>query len=531
MTELPPQVLEDFKDFETNQPTGFVEGLTRSASNEFEEGFMKPLTAFTLDKFDSAPKMSEAEWKQSQYYREGLSFPNGLTERTAMHEADFYDKKQNYEATMQRMDNGFLRGTSRFVGDTLGFILGSYATGLEAIPIGIGKLAVPILDLFKEASVARRVADIGVGVTKGAAITAPQAIAEYKADQFYGEDPSIIEPLVTIGFGMGLGGLIHGITGAKRPVSLDSDLAAKEAAVRQMEAGKSVKVDDIIQHGAYSEDVQTALRSAERRASPEEVFTTAKADLETHQANLNELASLKLDEPTLTKLSETKTAEQVKLDKLQETLDKQQAKGIEATPEQQSAVQQSLEKIQAADEKLQLHEMAQKAESHLEDIKKQLEVLEGKAERKPANLAQEVNKLFEPLKLNRPTSELATTHYNNLQAARERLQNNVVSALLEDRQSAPLTHEQVKASAESINSYKNDSTYSEPAQRRYETEVEAAKDTLDENLADSQEKVKRAEESLSEQDKDLIAEAERNLSSVDKVESALKQIINCLMGE
>lgn len=155
-----------------------------------------------------SPKLSEEEWKESDYYRPDLKYTPGLNEATAEILAERKDAERERQDIMKRSEGtGWVRGGSMLAVD--------FATQF-ADPLNIASAFVPV---FGEARFARMVGKYGVtkaraakGLVEGGVGAAMVEPLVYGASAQEQADYDMYDSLMAVGMGTVFGGVIH--TGA-----------------------------------------------------------------------------------------------------------------------------------------------------------------------------------------------------------------------------------------------------------------------------------------------------------------------------
>jgi hypothetical protein len=568
-------------DFGQNPNPGFIGGALESLQNAIDFGLTNEAFNLAQKGLDDSHFLTPEQFNQSEYKRPGLDFNKGVHLDTAKRAAERHDAKLEYEQVMGGMSNGFLRGTSQLVGGTIGFALDPANLAIAAkVPMLAGSKAAPYLMKLAESPLAKRALQTGIGVGEGAAIMAPQAIANYSADSMYGEDPGVLDPLINIGLAAVAGGIIRGAFGFKENISANADNAAKQTAVGQLASGKSVRVDELMQHGAYEADLRSidrdniaALPKTREQLFTEDLSERIKAEnqaknkqdfmveLQQSKEGLLPIAGEKLSTPEAKSLTQEIQGLRQNINKIDKSFDdyvarirqeNKQATYKEAVSKANKAVENDKKPLQDAlynaETKLKNHEAAKAAESELSRIDQRLAHLYGKNNQleKLAKDNFQLEKLFEPQLINKPISvkrildgdynldDLFTeSHANTLgfNIARQRLQNSVASLLLDGRRTKPLTTDQVKAASEHMQSYKSDSTYNEAESNAFRNEVDALPENIDADIEHVQRQTETLQENLPEDIKQSLEELKTAGEKTEKVGSALQKIIDCLIGE
>lgn len=146
-------------------------------------------------------RFSADEWRNSQYFRPGLSFEDGVKETVAQVLADQFDERQEFEQILNESQGGFVRGATRI---GVGF-----AAGLTD-PLNLATGFIPVIGSSRYAALAARV---GVPTSRfiggaiegaaGAALIEPILLGSAANQQIdYGFEDS----LLNIAFGAALGG-------------------------------------------------------------------------------------------------------------------------------------------------------------------------------------------------------------------------------------------------------------------------------------------------------------------------------------
>lgn len=295
------------QEFSPIQETGSLEGFRVSVAKAFTEGVVPNLLfdlEYGYDKYiQDSPFISEEELKTKDYYRKDLSFPGGTKENVAKLVAEKHDARKERDFLLSTMKPGFLSGTSRFVGNILGFALepGNAAAAILA-PELIGTRAAPFLARAAEsANLGARTARFATGAVEGAAAVTPQELINIPSSKLYQDEESSLDAFLNIGLGAGLGGTVHLAFGKYLDVA-DKRLhnQAKETATSQVFSDKKVNVDPIVKQSVY-EKFKTIDENAEAGIGPSrdqiiESFVKDREELvKTLSASDQEISSLKLD--------------------------------------------------------------------------------------------------------------------------------------------------------------------------------------------------------------------------------------------
>lgn len=174
-------------------------------------------------------QLSKDEWNQSEFYREGLSYPEeGLSEGAAKVIADSYDERESRKQILSRGQGGFAMGAAKFgvgiVGSFLdplnvssvflpGAAIRSFVNARRAVKAGetVTKGRIVQESMFQTGKTTRR---FGFGALEGAIGTAPLeipilAVAEMEQDKDY----TLLDSFLNVTIGSFLGGGIHAVGG------------------------------------------------------------------------------------------------------------------------------------------------------------------------------------------------------------------------------------------------------------------------------------------------------------------------------
>jgi hypothetical protein len=252
---LPENLVQDTSSFETTPEATRLEGFDAARDEALSHSPVHDVFAFSKTKLlDALPgkKLTEEQWKQSEYYREGLSFPGGVSENVAKYKANLIDDERVRQNQLANMAPGFLSGTSRLVGSFIGTMIDPInIAAAVVVPEAVGARALGILGETAMSTRGFTAAKTALGAVEGVGVMLPQALSEYHYETQLGEDPSGYTVLASLGLGAGLGGLVRGYFGWREPITAEAHEQAKKSAVSQMASGKSVHVDEIVQNGAY----------------------------------------------------------------------------------------------------------------------------------------------------------------------------------------------------------------------------------------------------------------------------------------
>ena len=269
--------VQDFYTFPTEQRDPFVappqtgrivggylaakEALYQSPLGEFPQF----LAAEAVKHFVPGVHFTQQEWKNGPYFRPGLKVgAGGIDAISAIINAARIDSQIKVQNKLDLMAPGFLSSLSRGIGTTLGFALGN-APALAFWPeITAATQAYLGVDAAANAGT---LAQLGIraagGVAAGAVTTIPDAMTRFGANQFFGRQTSILNPLMEVGAGAALGGALEGAFGRRFIISPESNAMAKQTAVSQSLMGKSVDVMPIVKNGYRDARAQDEAQKAE----------------------------------------------------------------------------------------------------------------------------------------------------------------------------------------------------------------------------------------------------------------------------
>lgn len=174
-------------------------------------------------------QLSKEEWNESEFYRDGLSYPEeGLSEGAARVIAESYDERESRKQILSRGQGGFAMGAAKFgvgvVGSFLdplnvasvfvpGAAIRSFVNARRAVKAAetVSKGRIVQESMFQTGKTTRR---FGFGALEGAAGTAPLeipilAVAEMEQDKDY----TILDSFLNVTIGSVLGGGLHAVGG------------------------------------------------------------------------------------------------------------------------------------------------------------------------------------------------------------------------------------------------------------------------------------------------------------------------------
>ena len=220
----------------SDDPEAYGEAFSEGMTTLWPEGHQKPAPSRLL---------SQDEWKQSEYFREGLSFPDGVKEPVARIQAERYDDRKIRKDVLSRAPSGWFKWPA-----TLAVSLA--ASLLD--PINVASAYIPIVPQAARLAMAARVGKtmgrLATGAAEGAAGAAMLEPLVYgAAKQEQDEDYSLYNSLMNIAFGTVFGGGLHVASGAIGDVISRVQYKTRETALRvavaQLGEGKQVNVEPI----------------------------------------------------------------------------------------------------------------------------------------------------------------------------------------------------------------------------------------------------------------------------------------------
>jgi len=295
---------------------GFGDALSLSFPRERETSTTPQLEEYFTSKNHPGGQLSSQQYEESEFKRPGVNFPNGVGTTRAMIAANRFDKSQEYQWRMRDHTTfshlGSWAGTSAaWFMDPINF-LGAYATrGAAEI------ISQPFISSIAGASTGTKVAArMAAGGLELTAATLPETAVNYETGKHFGENPSMLAAVESLGINAALGGIIHtGVKGlsehlsSRRGIDYDSHVQALRTATSQLEAGKSPDVSTILKNGAYQmgriEESTKDIESTDeyREQKQKEIMKGEKSD-DFHVGSSYEPG--KADEEILQSLKDTK---------------------------------------------------------------------------------------------------------------------------------------------------------------------------------------------------------------------------------
>lgn len=276
----------DDLDSEGNAPINMITGIQETEKHDIKFGTTAQLLTMAYDGINPGKSLTSNDYEKSAFKRPGITFPHGVSEARVKREADRYDANIHYQNTMSGLNNSFLRGTSRIIGGIAAFTVDPLNIGAMALAgASAGVLSEPLLAVAAEyGGLARRGAQFVKGAYEAAAATAPAGAVDFTAGKVYGEHPTVLHAVQSLGINAALGGILMGAFGG-RIIDNTNHFNALKTASDQLEAGAKVDVEPIIKDGAYQQDMANKFRATQQPVSDVEPLnvtrrTNAIEDLE-----------------------------------------------------------------------------------------------------------------------------------------------------------------------------------------------------------------------------------------------------------
>lgn len=280
-----PQEHDDL-DSEGNAPINLITGIQQTEKHDIKFGTTAQLITMAYDGINPGKSLTSPDYENSTFKRPGITFPQGVSEARAKRSADRYDANIHYQNTMSGLNNSFLRGSSKVVGSIAAFSVDPLNIAAMALAgASAGVLSEPLTAIAAEyGGIASRGAQFTKGAFEAAAATAPAGAVDFTAGKVYGENPTVLHAVQSLGINAALGGILMGAFGG-RIVDHSNHFNALKTATDQLEAGAKVDVEPIIKDGAYQQDTINKLRATQAKVSDVEPLnvsrrTSAIKDLE-----------------------------------------------------------------------------------------------------------------------------------------------------------------------------------------------------------------------------------------------------------
>ena len=214
----------------------------------------------------SGETIDKETWKNSEYYRDGLSYPeSGLTKTAAMFIANRFDERAERQEILSRARGGFGMGAARFGTALVGSMLDPLNVAASFLPgaavrtfvnarraaktkesVTLGRVAKE--SAFQTGKTGKRfVAGAGEGIA-GAALVEPIILSTAELEQ--DKDYTLLDSFLNITIGGILGGGLH-VVGGKfsdrlQKARKETLEAALKASIAQKTSGKPVQVQSIL---------------------------------------------------------------------------------------------------------------------------------------------------------------------------------------------------------------------------------------------------------------------------------------------
>lgn len=195
---------------------------------------------------DSGKELTADQWRESEYFREGLTVGDTIYEGAASILAERYDERKARRITLERSRGGLGLGVAQFGVGLVGSVLD---------PLNVASAFIPVAGAARYASLAAKYgktrARAIVGVQEGAvgaAVVEPLVVTAAAIEQ--DDDYTMVDSLMNVAFGSALGGGLHvgvgKISDALNKAKPDTREVLTRTAVAQAASGRDVNVKPII---------------------------------------------------------------------------------------------------------------------------------------------------------------------------------------------------------------------------------------------------------------------------------------------
>lgn len=255
----------------------YNEAIGKRPQGSLDYGFQQ--TRPKVDETAIQP-MSEEDWRESEFYRDGLDYDANMTPKLAEILADRKDKRDRREDILNRYDGNALSGTALFTTRIMTQLLD---------PVGVAAGFIPVVGQARYLALAERLGRPGarlvVGATEGLvgnALVEPLVFAAAQRDQL---DYTMADSLANIAIGGVFGSGFRTVGGAvadalskrgRRMLDNAADLSIRQAAV-----GADINVAPVLRadYEARIADVKTAQAKAAAKAV-DDVIKARQAEAE-----------------------------------------------------------------------------------------------------------------------------------------------------------------------------------------------------------------------------------------------------------
>lgn len=198
-------------------------------------------------KADSGKVISKDDWKESEYYRDGIQVDdNGIKEGLAQLLAERVDRRREFQITLQRSKGGFGLGAAQF---------GVAIAGSFLDPLNIASAFIPAVGPARVASMAAKMGKSGSRAVKGAvdgavgaAVLEPLIIGAAAAEQ--DESYTLMDSFLNVAVGSALGGGLHvgfgKISDRINRTPPQTRARAEQTSIGQVLTDQPVQVDRIV---------------------------------------------------------------------------------------------------------------------------------------------------------------------------------------------------------------------------------------------------------------------------------------------
>jgi hypothetical protein len=246
-----------FRD--TPAPTASVLYQEFMQAQQFGSEAVSSVGGYLHSQLFDETSLSADEYKESKYYREGISVPaDGIKESVAESLAEAYDRRFKRNLVLSRARSGMGLSAARFGANIVGSVL-------DPINVGVGVFAPVAVGLSATARAAAIRATAGItqryGVTAGrvAAGAGEAALggALFEASVAYPgariqQDPEygLMDAFINVTIGSVLGGTVTGVGGKFSDVlrrgKPETIIQAEQVAINQLVEGAPVRVDAVL---------------------------------------------------------------------------------------------------------------------------------------------------------------------------------------------------------------------------------------------------------------------------------------------
>ena len=583
---IPENTLQDTSQFETTPQTGLFQGARISAMDTVHNSpvadFLSSSRLELTKHFSPGKFLSEKEWRDSEFFRTGLSFPKGVSANVAKLSADRIDDEEGRQAQLDNMPSGFLSSGSRLVGNTLGFLLDPVNAAASVLaPEYIGVRAASTLAKVADSGILiKTAARAGVGAAEGAAITAPFALSQFTTDELYGQNPSSLSALSTIAMGAAFGGVVGGAFGERAIMPHLYNKTAMQTAAGQLASGKSVDVGDILQQGYHEGRVQEDSIPREKVEQQKNILKermskneselrdqTEQLNKEITNKEFNDKVSGKPIQPDSPKTSdiikktsaildkpgfERTASERVFLKSVPKTDEIEKALGIYRRPgfDRNSSERVFLQQMFSGDEKNILSERLDRHNTEIENLNEEKKTLTNTSidKKRSSEIDDQVsginNKVdigtvrlndVRGVKVETPRIKEIRKNIESIGAEQTEIktavQHHDAALLMDDNRGEAVNFQQIKSSSDTVASWRGDSVVDEGKEKQFQDEIDDTARTteeLDDKLDKDIQRLRDAD-LLSDEDMDALDEIKEQEDKLGRFSQVLDTAAKCLV--